>query len=226
MSPFVAAPAVPIAGVAAIVVLLAVGAFFSASEIAFFSLAPHRRDELAASETPGAGSLGRLAADPHRLLVTILVGNNVVNVALAAAGRLLHPLVVVFEAASGLISRLTGGSVDIGRPYATPADVEALVRAGERVGTIGRDERSMVEGVFDRSTTVAREVMVTRADVVAVPAEASLERVREICATNRLSRLPVYEGTVESVLGVVDLRDVERAVGTGAALRELLLPTL
>jgi CBS domain containing-hemolysin-like protein len=282
MSPFVAAPAVPIAGVAAIVVLLAVSAFFSASEIAFFSLAPHRRDELAATDAAGAGALGRLAADPHRLLVTILVGNNLVNVALAsvttallarlvgpgaaiglatvvgstlvllfgeigpksyavanpervalgvahplaAAGRLLHPLVVVFEAASGLISRLTGGSVDIERPYATPADVEALVRAGERVGTIGRDERSMVEGVFDLSTTVAREVMVPRADVVAVSADASLERVREICATNRLSRLPVYEGTIESVLGVVDLRDVERAVGTDAALRELLLPTL
>lgn len=66
----------------AIALLVGVSAFFSGSEIAVFSLEDHRLDGLAAE--PGGAALTRLREDPHRLLVTVLVGNNVVNVAIAS----------------------------------------------------------------------------------------------------------------------------------------------
>ncbi|AHG03010.1 hypothetical protein HALDL1_04935 [Halobacterium sp. DL1] len=69
-----------VASLVAVVALLAVSAFFSSTEIALFSLTPERLDTLAASDARGPG-LQRLREDPHRLLVTILVGNNVVNIA-------------------------------------------------------------------------------------------------------------------------------------------------
>jgi Mg2+/Co2+ transporter CorB len=69
-----------LSSLAAVAVLLAVSAFFSSTEIALFSLTPERLDELAAEDERGRG-LQRLREDPHRLLVTILVGNNVVNIA-------------------------------------------------------------------------------------------------------------------------------------------------
>jgi len=69
------------AGVLLLVVLTAVSAFFSSSEVAVFSLADHRVETM---EGRGVEALGRLRADPHRLLVTILVGNNSVNTAIAA----------------------------------------------------------------------------------------------------------------------------------------------
>ncbi|MFB6269864.1 MAG: CNNM domain-containing protein [Halobacterium sp.] len=69
-----------VVSLAAVVVLLAVSAFFSSTEIALFSLTPERLDELAAGDERGQ-RLKRLRDDPHRLLVTILVGNNVVNIA-------------------------------------------------------------------------------------------------------------------------------------------------
>jgi len=68
-----------VASLVAVVALLAVSAFFC-TEIALFSLTPERLDTLAASDARGPG-LQRLREDPHRLLVTILVGNNVVNIA-------------------------------------------------------------------------------------------------------------------------------------------------
>jgi len=67
---------------AGVAVLLAVSAFFSSTEIALFSLSDDRIAELAGR--PGSADLADLRGDPHRLLVTILVGNNVVNIAISS----------------------------------------------------------------------------------------------------------------------------------------------
>ena len=65
-----------------VAVLLAVSAFFSSTEIALFSLSDDRIAELAGRK--GGEDLSDLRADPHKLLVTILVGNNVVNIAVSS----------------------------------------------------------------------------------------------------------------------------------------------
>ena len=75
---------VTIAGSFAIVVLIALSAFFSSSEIAMFSLAKHRVDNLVEEGVPGAETVKQLKEDPHRLLVTILVGNNIANIAMSS----------------------------------------------------------------------------------------------------------------------------------------------
>ncbi|TKX78020.1 DUF21 domain-containing protein, partial [Halorubrum sp. SD626R] len=72
------------AGVAAIVVLTAVSAFFSSSELAVFSVASHRVDSLVAAGVPGSESLAALREDSHRFLVTALVSNNIANIAAAS----------------------------------------------------------------------------------------------------------------------------------------------
>ncbi|UWG49393.1 Hemolysins-related protein containing CBS domains [Halalkaliarchaeum sp. AArc-CO] len=72
-----------LAGLASILVLIGVSAFFSSSELALFSLAQHRVDALEAESRAGA-VVARLRDDPHRLLVTVLVGNNVANIAAAS----------------------------------------------------------------------------------------------------------------------------------------------
>lgn len=71
-------------GIAAVVVLIVLSAFFSSSEIAMFSLAQHRVDAMVEEELSGAEMIRSLKEDPHRLLVTILVGNNVANIAMTA----------------------------------------------------------------------------------------------------------------------------------------------
>ena len=76
--------AVWVVGSLAILALIFVSAFFSSSEISIFSLESHRVDALVASEDVRAIVLERLRSDPHRLLVTVLVGNNVANIAAAS----------------------------------------------------------------------------------------------------------------------------------------------
>ncbi|WP_306061167.1 hemolysin family protein [Natronococcus wangiae] len=71
-------------GIAVLIILLALSAFFSSSEIALFSLAKHRVNALVENGTPGAETVADLKSDPHRLLVTILVGNNLVNIGMSS----------------------------------------------------------------------------------------------------------------------------------------------
>lgn len=75
---------VTIAAVVGIVVLLLCSAFFSSSETAVFSLSPEWVERQATSGDRRAAALAGLLDDPHRLLVTLLVGNNVVNIALTS----------------------------------------------------------------------------------------------------------------------------------------------
>lgn len=76
--------AVAIGGAVLIGTLIGLSAFFSSSEIAMFSLADHRAETLVNDAVPGAQTLKQLKDDPHRLLVTILVGNNLVNIAMSS----------------------------------------------------------------------------------------------------------------------------------------------
>ena len=71
-------------GVAMLAVLIGFSAFFSSSEIAMFSLASHRIESLVEDDVPGASRVKALTEDPHRLLVTILVGNNIANIAMSS----------------------------------------------------------------------------------------------------------------------------------------------
>ncbi len=71
-------------GLAAVAVLIVLSAFFASAEIAIFSLADHRIGTLVAEGVPGAATLESLKSEPRRLLVTILVGNNVANIGMSA----------------------------------------------------------------------------------------------------------------------------------------------
>jgi Mg2+/Co2+ transporter CorB len=98
-------------GVASIVVLLALSAFFSSSEIAVFSLSPEWVAERAAGGDTDARALARLRENPHRLLVTLLVGNNLVNVALSSIVTVLLAEYVSGGVAVGATTLLAGSVV-------------------------------------------------------------------------------------------------------------------
>ncbi len=70
------------------------------------------------------------------------------------------------------------------------------------------DEREMIHGVFEFSETVAREVMTPRIDIIAVPVEIALDEVLDVVISEGHSRLPVYEGTIDSVVGVLLAKDL------------------
>lgn len=79
-------------GVGILLVLLVLSGFFSSAEIAMFSLAQHRLDALVEDGADGANTAAALKRNPHRLLITILVGNNLVNIAMSSVATALLAL--------------------------------------------------------------------------------------------------------------------------------------
>ena len=111
---------------------------------------------------------------------------------------------------------------------ATPAEnIEALIEAGTEEGLIHEEDRKLIQSVVEFGDKVVREVMTPRPNIVAIPVDATLEELRQIVINEQYSRIPVYESTIDQIIGFVHVRDMfelgedERGRRT---VRELMRP--
>ena len=101
--------------------------------------------------------------------------------------------------------------------------------AATEEGIIEQDQARLIEQVVEFGDKRVRDVMTPRPDVVAIPARATLEELRERVVETKFSRLPVYEKTLDDVLGIVMARDMLEVSDRDAArrtVRELMRPAL
>ena len=107
--------------------------------------------------------------------------------------------------------------------------IGALVEAAEEDGIIEPDEADLIEQVVEFSDKRVREVMTPRPDIVAVPAEATVDELRKRFVDSGLSRVLVYSGTVDNILGFVSARDllqIPEGEGQQRRVREMVRPVL
>jgi magnesium and cobalt exporter, CNNM family len=91
----------------------------------------------------------------------------------------------------------------------TPAEnIEALISAGAEEGLIEEDDRQLIQSVVEFGDTTVREVMTPRPNIVAISAHASLEDLRQLVIHEQYSRIPVYETSIDDIVGFVHVRDV------------------
>jgi CBS domain containing-hemolysin-like protein len=142
---------------------------------------------------------------------------------------LLFPLIVVFDYLTRVINRVTGGRSAIETTYVTRDEIQNMIETGEREGVIEEDEREMLDRIFRFNNTIAKEVMTPRLDMTAVPKGATLDEAIETCVQSDHERVPVYDGNLDNVIGIVNIRDLvrEKHYGEGTArLTDLVQPTL
>ncbi len=107
--------------------------------------------------------------------------------------------------------------------------IEALVEAAQEEGLLHGHEAQLIEQVVEFSDKRVRDLMTPRPDVVAIPASATIADLRRVLVETRFSRLPVYEGTLDEIVGIVHARDVLQVPEQEAArrlVRELMRPAL
>jgi putative hemolysin len=93
----------------------------------------------------------------------------------------------------------------------SPEELKMLIAAGREVGLLPAAQEAIIQRLFDLDQVLVREVMVPRQDMVCVPVTATLgDLVRKVQATN-FSRLPVYEGTPEKIIGILFTKELFRA---------------
>jgi putative hemolysin len=128
-----------------------------------------------------------------------------------------------------LVSVLHLSEEEPGAPVADQQAIEALVDAATEEGIIEQDEARLIEQVVEFGDKRVREVMTPRPDLVAIPASASLEELRELVVRTKFSRLPVYEKSLDDIVGIVMGRDMLGVPDREAAhrtVRELMRPAL
>jgi CBS domain containing-hemolysin-like protein len=93
-------------------------------------------------------------------------------------------------------------------PVVTEEEIKTLVDAGEEGGAIEVEEKEMIYSIIQLGDTLAREVMVPRIDIQAFDERASLRQVTEALMKTGHSRAPVYRGTIDSIVGLVYVKDM------------------
>ena len=139
---------------------------------------------------------------------------------------LLGPLVRLLVGASARVAApLAGQRV----PFVTEEEIKTLVDAGEEGGAIEEGEKEMIYSIFDIGETLAREIMVPRIDVLALDVETPAPEAVDAVLSAGHSRIPVYQGSIDNIVGLLYAKDLLRVwhAGTPPAssdLRGLLRP--
>ena len=150
----------------------------------------------------------------------------------AALTALLRPAVALLNAiARGLMRavlvRVLGGRLEPSAQAFTDEEIKALVVAGEESGELEEEEKEMIHGVIEFADKVAREVMMPRLDMVCLEASATVHEGVLRARETGYSRLPIYEDTLDHIVGVVHVRDLLahlQGKGPEAPLREIARP--
>jgi len=128
-----------------------------------------------------------------------------------------------------VISVLRISEEEPSKPEAEQQAIEAIVDAATEEGIIEQDEARLIEQVVEFGEKRVRDVMTPRPDIVAIPANATLEELRDRVVETKFSRLPVYDKSLDDIVGVVMARDILQVPDREASrrtVRELMRPAL
>ena len=265
---------------AALVILVGFSAFFSASETAFSSLNQIRLKSRAEDGDSSAARVLAMAEQYDKLLSTILIGNNIVNIAAASIGTILFTrmlgaergatvstivltiIVLIFgevtpkslakempEKVATAVSpflvllmalmtpltwlftqwkKLLGRFVHSGEADTiTEGELMTMVSEAENDGELTDRESELIRSAIEFDDVEVEEILTPRVDVVAVEDDIPLEELAQTFAESGYSRLPVYHGTIDNIIGVVHEKDFYIArLKKATKIDDLVVPTL
>ncbi len=137
------------------------------------------------------------------------------------------PLVALNQMLQSLVSL---GKEEEEAEQPTPSEnIEALMTAGEEEGFLEKEDRKLIQSVVEFGDKTVREVMTPRPEIVAVPAETTVDQLKQMLSKRRFSRVPVYEGNLDHILGFVhamDLFSLSDAESSSETVRRFVRPLL
>ena len=246
-----------------LIVLLLGSGFFSASETSLMSLSKIRIRYMEEEGVKGAKLVSSLIEKSSDLLSSILVGNNVVNIAATSVStslfinifgdggvaiatavmtvlvlvfgeitpktiaanspekvavvvskpisiimKITKPIVWVFNLLTGIIFKIMGIDNDGVKPFITEEELKAMVNVSHEEGVLEMEEREIINNVFQFGDMQAKEAMIQRLDMVAIDIEDSYDEIIELFKSEKLSRLPVYQESIDDIVGILNIKDI------------------
>ena len=246
----------------ALIVLLMMSAFFSASETALTSINRIRLRQKIEEGHKSAILIGKMLEAPDQWLSAILVGNNVVNIGASALATslaintfgskgvgiatgimtllvlifseitpkslaankadsiaaavvrpiyafmtLLRPVIFILTGITRFILRLFGINQNRISAHVTEEELKTMMDVSHEEGQLEDDEKRLLEKVFEFGDEQVRYVMIPRTEVFAVDREDDYQSILETFKSTRFSRLPVYDETLDSIIGLLHMKD-------------------
>ncbi len=122
--------------------------------------------------------------------------------------RIFFPIARLFIFIANLFTRLLGGKTTREGPFLTEEEIKTMVTVGEEEGVIEEEEKEMIHSIFEFGDTIVKEVMVPRMDMVCVEDDATAKDVLIITTKEGFSRIPVFEESVDNIVGIVYAKDL------------------
>lgn len=137
---------------------------------------------------------------------------------------ILTPIVFIFMKLKTLAIKIAGSSGNT--PSVTENELKFIVESIEEEGVLEESESEMVRSALDFDEKIAEEILTPRVDVTFISTDNTQDEIKEIIIENRYSRIPVYDGTVDNIVGVLHTRDYLEALADGKApaVREIMAP--
>jgi CBS domain containing-hemolysin-like protein len=110
-------------------------------------------------------------------------------------------------------------------PFISEADFRTMADLGSEEGSIEREETELIHSIFEFGDTIVREVMVPRPDIVGIEDDKTLRDVQAVVLRHGYSRIPVFDGDLDNMIGIVYAKDVLKALHQGkhdSPLREIV----
>ena len=122
--------------------------------------------------------------------------------------KVFKPFIGIFTFISSGFIRLLGGDPKANEPFITEEELKTMVGVSEEEGVLEDVEKEMIFNVFDFADAQVKDVMVQRVDIIAVDIDASYVEVLETIKTEQFSRIPVYNQTIDDIVGVLNVKDL------------------
>ena len=122
----------------------------------------------------------------------------------------LKPLTLIVDGVSGLILRLSGVKDTEKEEPVSEEDILMLVDAGNESGDIDENQAEMISNIFEFDDLEAKDVMTHRIDITGIERSSPVSEAMELAINEGFSRIPVYDGTIDSLCGVIYSKDLLR----------------
>ncbi|NLH63458.1 MAG: HlyC/CorC family transporter [Erysipelotrichaceae bacterium] len=262
-----------------IIILVFFSGLFSSVETAYSSASKIRLRNMQNDGNEKAGTVLKVLDDFDRFLTTVLIGNNIVNIAAATVGTLLFTLyfsgngptvstIVITIAtimfgetapkslAKRMPERMACGMVDFVRFFEVilwplsmfmkgwtwlvskiikvkeddsdiSDELTTMVEEAERDGDLEQHESDLISNAIGFNELDVKDVLTPRVDIVAIDIAAPADQIEEAFRTNGFSRLPVYENSIDNIVGVVHEKDFyELMYHSKGPIRRIIKPVI
>jgi CBS domain containing-hemolysin-like protein len=122
--------------------------------------------------------------------------------------KILKPIVIVLRGSSNLILSQFKDKTSFSEARVSEEEFKLLLEEGRKTGTIDKTEQELITSIFEFTDTAAKEVMIPRTDVVAISIDTPREKLINIVLEEGYSRLPVYSGSIDNIIGIVYTKDL------------------